>query len=194
MCVRQPGGLSRFAVVRCPVGVGKPERDADVGEELVVGAYPALRRFAYVVADADTDPDDLLHEALVRTLARGPLSEIDDLGAYVRRAITNTAANTRRSLGRRRRALDRLGAVASEDEAVEPSRPSDLGDLMLLAPADRAALYLSVVEGRPHREVAALLDVSEVAARARVSRALQRLRVKRAEDLESTAEVPRGDR
>jgi len=148
----------------------------DIDERRVVAAYPELRRFAFVVADSDTDPDDLLHEALVRVLASRDLGDIDDLVAYVRRAITNVASNTRRSLGRRRRAMVRLGSEA-ETDAVEAERPSDLAELMTLDPGSRAAVYLFVVEGRSHREVADVLDVSESAARARVSRALRLLRV-----------------
>lgn len=152
-----------------------------IDERRLVEAYPALRRFAFVVADSDTDPDDLLHEALVRVLSRRRLAEIDDLVAYVRRVITNVGSNHRRTLGRRRRAVKRLAAQADTDPA-EMARPSDLAELMALDPSSRAALYLFVVEGRPHREVADVLDVSETAARARVSRALKKLRVQRAEE------------
>ncbi|NNE75131.1 MAG: sigma-70 family RNA polymerase sigma factor [Acidimicrobiales bacterium] len=148
----------------------------DIDERRIVAAYPALRRFAFVVADSDTDPDDLLHEALVRVLGRRDLGDIHDLGAYIRRAITNVASNTRRSLGRKRRAMVRLASEAGTD-AVEAERPSDLAELMSLDPGSRAAVYLFAVEGRSHREIADVLDVSEQASRARVSRALRLLRV-----------------
>ena len=147
----------------------------DQDEQRVVDAYPALRRFAFAVADLDCDPDDLLHEALVRVLDHKPIGEIDDLTAYVRRAITNVASNRRRSLGRRRRAIDRLGA-GSGDETSTPAVPSDLAELMTLDPPNRAALYLFVVEGYSHRQVADVLDITVVAARSRVSKALKLLR------------------
>ena len=97
--------------------------------------------------------------------------------------MTNVASNNRRSLGRRRRAIDRLQAESSAGVDIGLDAPSDLAALMLLEPSDRAALYLFVVEGRPHREVAELLGVTEVATRARVSRALKRLRVEEAKEV-----------
>ena len=54
--------------------------------------------------------------------------------------------------------------------------PSDTDDLWQLEPADRAAVYLAVVEQRSHREIAEVLGCSEEASRKRVSRALVRLK------------------
>jgi RNA polymerase sigma-70 factor (ECF subfamily) len=162
--------------------VTRTEPVVDGDHARVVDAYPAVRRFAFVVADRDIDPDDLVHEALARMLSRGGLDRIDDVGAYLRRAVVNLAANERRSLGRRRRAVDRLKAGRDLAESRMTELPSDLADLMHLGPTDRAALFLFVVEGRPHREVAELLDLSENAVRTRVSRALRRLRVELKEE------------
>jgi RNA polymerase sigma factor (sigma-70 family) len=178
--------VSRIAPLWCLGGVGPVNQIVDLDESRVIEAYPAVRRFAFVVADSDTDPDDLLHEALVGMLSLGSVAVIDDVGAYLRRAVVNVAANHRRSLARRRRAMDRLSA-APQGHDGETMALSDLGDLMRLKPIDRAALYLFVVEGRPHREVASMLGSSETAMRARVSRALRQLRV------ELTEEVLRGD-
>ena len=55
-----------------------------------------LRRF---------EPDDLVQEALVSTLRKGSISDLDDPLAYLRKTIVNLASNQRRSLGRRRKAL-----------------------------------------------------------------------------------------
>jgi DNA-directed RNA polymerase specialized sigma24 family protein len=54
--------------------------------------------------------------------------------------------------------------------------PSDIDDLWRLEAADRAAVYLAVVEQRSHREIAEVLGCSEEASRKRVSRALARLK------------------
>ena len=138
--------------------------------------YDAVCRFANVVADSDVDPGDLVHEALVRVLSGGMIDEIDDLGAYLRRAVLNCAANHRRSRGRYRRAVGRLQS-RRDDDTARLIAPSDLADLSRLEPVDRAVVFLFVVERCPHREVAQLVDLSEVAVRARLSRALKRLRV-----------------
>lgn len=152
----------------------------DGDERLFRDLYPGLRRYAAVVAPLEDDPDDLVQEALARTLARGSLSTIDDPGAYLRRAITNLASNRRRSLGRRRRARLRLQA----DQAVDPSYPSDLDVLSALAPVDRAVLYLVDVERWSSDDVAAMLDLSNNAVRSRATRARKLVR----------REVERGER
>ncbi len=149
-------------------------------EQLFAGLYRSLRRFASVVGPEEVDADDLVQEALVRALALRPLGEYSEPGAYLRRTILNLASNTRRQLGRRRRAISRVVASDSSAEAY----PSDLGDLLRLRPSERAAVYLSVVDGLSHAEVAAALGCSEAAARNRVSRALRRLRIELNEEVQ----------
>lgn len=136
--------------------------------------HPSIRRFAAVVRPKEEDVDDLIQDALVQTLARSSLSELDDPEAYLRMAIVRIASNHRRRLGRKRRAQVR--AAAGLDTSSESEYPSALHDLMRLDPIDRAVLYLSVVEGRSYRDVGALVGCSEQAARARSSRALRKLR------------------
>lgn len=145
--------------------------DAELFEEL----YPGLRRFAAVTAPRETDPDDLVQEAVARVLRRHPLSELDDPGAYLRRTIVNLASNQRRSFARWRIAVGRLGRTEEEGRAAEYD--SDLADLLRVPPEGRAVLYLVEVEGRSYAETAALLGISEEAARARAVRARRRLRL-----------------
>jgi DNA-directed RNA polymerase specialized sigma24 family protein len=134
--------------------------------------YPELRRFAAATADPDQDADDLLQEALARVLRRGGLSRLDDPAAYLKRAVVNLAANDRRSLGRRRRALQRVQVP----EDLSPTYPSDLADLLSLSPEDRAVLWLTEVERLPSEQVAEVLGCSPEAARTRATRARRRLR------------------
>ena len=141
-------------------------------------AYPALRRSAAVLAPHDLDPDDLLQEAVARALRHGPLTDLDRPLAYLRRTMTNLAANHNRSRGRERRAHLRL----VEEDPPNAQYPSDLADLDRLEPVDRAAVYLADVEGLPLAEVAAALGIRGPAARARVSRARRRLRTALAAD------------
>lgn len=145
----------------------------DADDAVFAALYPALHRFAAAVRPPELAADDLVQEALVRTLAVRPLAECDDPGAYLRTVIVRLASNHRRSLGRRGRALARLDAT----EASPPEYPSDLDDLRRLPPEDRAVLYLVVVERRAYADAAQVLGTSEAAARARASRALRRLRV-----------------
>jgi RNA polymerase sigma-70 factor (ECF subfamily) len=135
--------------------------------------YGQLRRFAAVVAPLDLDPDDLVQEALVRALRLRALKDYDDLGAYLRRAMLNLAANARRRTSRYQRALVRLRAGADSPLA---SYPSDLLILYALSPDVRAVLYLAAVEGLSYAEIGSLVGCSEAAARARACRGRRALR------------------
>jgi DNA-directed RNA polymerase specialized sigma24 family protein len=130
-------------------------------DELFRPLYPSLRRFAAVVAPLDTEPEDLLHDALVATLRRRRLADLDNPAAYLRRVIVNLSHNHRRRAGVRGRALRLLAAsppVATEDY------PSDLSQLDWLSPLQRAVLYLSEVEGYRFAEIAEMVGCSEPAA------------------------------
>ncbi len=161
------------------MGAMRGGADGLSGDERIFRAlYPELRRFANVVRPEEVDADDLVQEALSRTLAAHQLSELDDPGAYIRTVLIRVASNERRSFGRRRRAIARV----TPSSPVEQSYPSDLAELFRLPPKDRALLFMVTVERRDYRDAAALLGCSEDAARARASRALRRLRIELGEE------------
>jgi RNA polymerase sigma-70 factor, ECF subfamily len=146
------------------------EDDAALFERL----YPSLRRYAAATGPAEADPDDLVQEAVARTLRRQRLADLDDAGAYLRRAITNLAANQRRGFARWRLAVGRLNP-GEEGKVAEYG--SDLADLLRVPPESRAVLYLVEVEGHSYAGAAAVLGITEEAARARASRARKSLRI-----------------
>ncbi len=146
--------------------------DHDEESRVFADLYPSLRRFAAVVGPIESDPDDLLQEAVVRTLRHHHLDELDHPGAYLRRTIINLASNERRSLAIRRQALTRF---ASGLAMTTDDYPSDIQDLCSVPPPERAALYLSEVEGYGYREIGAALGCSEGAARKRAMRGRRRL-------------------
>ena len=147
--------------------------DGEHRDDLVFAReYPALRRFAAATAPDGTDPDDLVQEAVARTIRRQPLCSLDNPAAYLRRAIVNLASNQRRTLSRGRAALTRLG----HDVTADPQYQADLADLMRLPPLTRAVLYLVEVEDWTYAAVAEQLGLTEEAARAAASRARRRLR------------------
>lgn len=137
--------------------------------------YPSLRRFAAVTAPPDLEPDDLLQEALVKVLRKRALGELDHPAAYLQRTMVNLAASHSRSMGARRRALQR--AAASRDLQADPAYPSDLAELHALPPMERAALYLAEVERYRFEEIGRMLGCSEAAARKSASRGRLRLRL-----------------
>ncbi|MGD9797038.1 MAG: RNA polymerase sigma factor [Acidimicrobiia bacterium] len=173
-----------------------PEREVTTDAELFARLYPRLRRLAAVSGGTGDDPDDLVQEAVTRTLrALGrqgrTLGELDNPGAYLSRTIVNLAANRRRSLARWRTAMSRVGR---SEEATLPQYSSDLADLLRIDARTRAVLYLVEVEGQTYAEAGALLELSEEAARTRASRARQRLRVElTAEMAEEVAGDTAGD-
>lgn len=140
---------------------------------LFASLYPGLRRFAAVTGSVDVEPDDLVQEAVARTLRSHRLIDLDDASAYLRRAIVNLAANRRRSVARLRVALTRLDRV---EEAQVAEYGSDLAELLQLEPDARALLFMVEVEGHSYAEAAAVLEITEETARARASRARRRLR------------------
>jgi RNA polymerase sigma-70 factor (ECF subfamily) len=145
------------------------EEEARIFAEL----YRPLRRFAAVVGPVEMDPDDLLQEAVTRTLRHRRLHQLDNPGAYLRKTMVNLASNQRRGFAINRRALTRLSATNGRGSG--DAYPSDLTELMRLPSGERAVLYLSEVEGYRYAEIAQMLGCSEAAARKRALRARRRL-------------------
>lgn len=148
---------------------------------LIRQLYPPLQRYAAVVAPAGVDPEDLVQEAFLRAIRKGPLCDLNHPNAYLRKTICNLASNTRRKFSRQRRALTRLGPT----DSVGVEYPSDLDDLLILRPVARAVLYMREVEGRTHGEIAALLGRTEVGVRSIASRARRQLLLELTEEVGS---------
>jgi RNA polymerase sigma factor (sigma-70 family) len=159
-----------MAASRTSVGYAAGESDSD---PRFAQLYPELRRFAAVVASSDVDPDDLVQDALAGALRRGPFSEIENPGAYLRQAILNLERSHRRRWARWRARAHQAPQLPA---AVEDDHPSDLALLQELEPGDRALLYLSIVEDLPYAVIAELLGGDEASLRARASKARKLLR------------------
>jgi DNA-directed RNA polymerase specialized sigma24 family protein len=140
--------------------------------ELITSLYPSLRRIAAVAGSFDVEPDDLVQEALMQTLRKGPLSDLVNPLAFLRKTIVNLASNQRRSLGRRRKAFHRL----SYEEGWWPTYPTDIEAILDLPPRQRAILYLVEVEDVPYAEAAEQLGMTTEAARVLANRARKRAR------------------
>jgi DNA-directed RNA polymerase specialized sigma24 family protein len=62
-------------------------------ERLIEALHVPLRRFTAIVGNWGDDPDDLLHDAWLRVLERGSLSDLENPAAYLKRTMMNLAAN-----------------------------------------------------------------------------------------------------
>jgi DNA-directed RNA polymerase specialized sigma24 family protein len=139
--------------------------------EIFAGLYPSLLRFAAAVRPVGIDPQDLVQEALARALAVRPLSEIDEPSTYLRTAMVRIASNLQRG---RRRANARLARLQITGETLD-GYPSDLADLLRVAPRARAILFLTIIDGQQYSAAAMIVGCSEPAARTIASRALREL-------------------
>jgi RNA polymerase sigma factor (sigma-70 family) len=138
---------------------------------LIAHLYPQLRSFASVVAPAGEDPNDLVQEALLRTLRAGPLSRLDYPKAYLRTTIYHLAVSARRHWAAEQNAL-----VQVVPNVEPPEDPWQVEELLRLPPKARAVLYLQVIEGLPFDEIGGLLGCTAASARKTASRAKHRLR------------------
>jgi RNA polymerase sigma factor (sigma-70 family) len=140
--------------------------------DLFADIYPGLVRFAAAVRPVGIEPEDLVQEALARTLQVHRLHDLDEPATYLRTAMIRIASNLQRG---RRRAVTRIARLEHRNETVD-SYPSELADLLRLEPRARAVLFLTVIEGEQYRTAAAIVGCSESAARTIASRALHDLR------------------
>lgn len=142
-------------------------------QSLVSELYPRLRRFAAAAAPWDLDPDDLLQDALTRTLERGPLARLDHPAAYLRKTMLHLASNHNRRAAIGKRALTTITVATSQ--ATVDDYPSDLSVLASISPRSRAVVYLTAIEGMRYDEVAEMLGCSSTAARMAAMRARRQL-------------------
>jgi RNA polymerase sigma-70 factor (ECF subfamily) len=149
-----------------------PADDVAKDGEIFASLYPSLRRYAAIIGSLSDNPDDLVQEAVARTLATTSLAQLSSPGAYLRRTISNLVINGARSDTTQR---GRTHMIVGDSESYD-TYPSDLDLLERLGPIERGAVFLADVEGRPFGEVAEILGCTPVAARLRAARGRRRLR------------------
>lgn len=147
---------------------------------------PQLRAFARFLVGTRAEADDVVQEALLRTLRAAEEGRLDRdiedgaLRAWCLAVIRNVFHETSRA--RRREAAHReAGQIAAESiPAAAPQEEQgamrDLArGLAALPPLLREALVLVGAEGLSHEQAAALCDVPVGTMKARVSRARKQL-------------------
>lgn len=159
----------------------RPSLEVDAAfVDVVMPELPRLRRVArLLVGDGDV-ADDLVAEALVRTLTAWRTGRVDEPVGYARVTMYHLSAKRwrRRAVGRRldHRAIDWTSEVATaEDTSVERDRV--LSALTVLAPRRRAVVVLRFYEDRSIDEIAEVLGCTAGTVKSQLSRALGQLAV-----------------
>lgn len=156
-------------------------------ERVFVERRPRLLGIAYHILGTLTDAEDAVQETWLRW-EHTELAGIDDVDAYLVRAVTNTSLNRLRSVRAERERY--VGPWLPEPVVTEagPEGRAELDDAVSLAmlvvlealsPLERAAFVLHEVFGYRHDEAAVILDRSPAAVRQLTHRARQHVRARR---------------
>jgi RNA polymerase sigma-70 factor, ECF subfamily len=151
------------------------EQDMDTGlRSALAGLLPELRAFARFLSGSRTEADDLVQEALARSLRSldGRADDVD-LRAWCLAVIRNIFHEQLRA---RKREAARLRQAVPEPPAPPPQEtPGQMRDLARalqdLPPLLREAVILVGAQGLSHAEAAAICNVPVGTMKARVSRA-----------------------
>jgi RNA polymerase sigma-70 factor (sigma-E family) len=145
--------------------------------EFVDASLPALLRFGYVLTGSAQEAEDLVQDALAKSLRRWRRVQADNPVAYTRRVMVNTHITRWRRWGAR----VRLGGVpdaAADDAGLRRGEDWDAlrRALALLPSRQRAVLVLRYLEDLPDATIALLLGCSVGTVRSHASRGLTALR------------------
>ncbi|GCD96838.1 RNA polymerase sigma factor [Embleya hyalina] len=155
--------------------------DAEAVRSLVAARGQALKRYAFLLCGDDDRADDLVQEALVRTLARQHPRDLAELEAYVRRVVVNVVIDEARRAGRwaRLRPMLRARQVLFDVEGPESQVSARLWTrelLRRLPPGQRACLVLYYLEDLPVAEIANILGCGQGSVKSQLSAARGALR------------------
>jgi RNA polymerase sigma factor (sigma-70 family) len=133
-----------------------------------------LVHFATVLV-GPTDAVDVVSDAVLATLRRGSLDNVDNVRAYWFRAVANTAASHHRSRFRRLRREHSAREVRAEPTVSEPA--ADARRLLSgLTAQQRSVIYLTYWHDLAPAQVAEMLGVSDGTVRKQLGRAREQLR------------------
>jgi RNA polymerase sigma factor (sigma-70 family) len=147
---------------------------------LISVELPRLQRLArLLVGDVDS-AEDVVAEAVARTIPIWRKGEIDDLAAYLRRVVVSVVSRRwqRRALGfrRDRYALDWLTAPFDTAAGVS-DRDETLRAVSRLPPRRRAIVALRFYEDMTEARIAEVLGIQLGTVKSQLSKALEQLRV-----------------
>lgn len=156
--------------------------------EFVAEALPGLLRFGHVLTGDPREAEDLVQEALARSLRRWRWIRADDAVPYVRRAMVNTHISRWRSWQAKVRLESPPDGCADDPELSR----SDDWDMMRRALArlpirQRTVLVLRYYEDLPDATIADLTGCAPATVRSQAARGLAALRSQLSPALAGTA-------
>ncbi len=165
--------------IEVEVGGLLPPADATFAE-MVGSELPRLQRIARLLVGEGEAADDLVAEAIARTLPKWRGGVVADPPAYLRRVLVNLAnrrwRRRRLSLRSDHHAIDWLQPAGDHQrEAVERDRT--LRAIAALPVRRRAVVVLRYYDDLPEARIAEVLGISLGTVKSTLSRALEQLRV-----------------
>lgn len=158
----------------------QPALPDDASFTTAVGeALPRLQRIARLLVGSGDAADDLVAEAIARTLPKWRAGTVAEPAAYLRMVLMNLA---RRRWRRRRLGLQRdhasLDWVQSpvDGEAVSIERDRTLRAVLRLPARRRAVVVLRFYDDLSEAEIARVLNINLGTVKSTLSRALEQLR------------------
>jgi RNA polymerase sigma-70 factor (ECF subfamily) len=157
--------------------------ELDQAESVFAAARPRLFGIAYRMTGTVADAEDLVQEVWVRWQLADRAAVLNP-EAYLATAITRLAINESQSARARRETYVGPWLPEPVDTAADPQLGAEQGAVLELAvlmllekltPTERAAYVLREAFGYAYREIAEIVQTSEVAARQLVSRARKHL-------------------
>lgn len=142
--------------------------------------YPNMMPVCLRYANHREDAMDILHEGFIKVFIHiAKYQPGTSLSSWIRRIMVNTAIDYyRKEVRRRTESLDHAYKERSNDPDVVSlmSAREITACLQELSPAYRSVFNLYVVEGFPHKDIAAQLGISESTSRSNLVKARVKLR------------------
>ena len=153
------------------------EHGGDSFGDFVTAALPALLRFGHLLTGNPHEAEDLVQEALAKSMRRWHRGRPDEPLAYVRKVMVNTHVTRWRRWGSRVQLGD-VPDAAAEDAGLQRSADRDAlrRALAALPPGQRAVLVLRYLEDMAYDEIAELLGCRPATVRSQAMRGLAALR------------------
>lgn len=199
MVERRPGDPSASTASQRGIVIEDPDaelvarwKEGDDGafEELVKRHQQRVFRLLMRMMGSREEAEDVSQETFLSLHRHGRRFRGDSrFSTFVYRVAANAALNRRRSLGRSRARINKLGdrQAAGDDLPYSPRNPEDAalgsemtehvrGALQRLSPTLRMPVVLYDIEGLAYAEIAGILSIAEGTVKSRIHRARQALK------------------